>query len=72
MGDGRQIPSSKFQIPVESEAPSTNIQAPEKPQEPSTKLCDRELGARCDAADCLRYLVATKPRVLVQRKLRGL
>jgi hypothetical protein len=25
-----------------------------------------------DAADCLRYLVATKSRVLMQRKLRGL
>jgi hypothetical protein len=25
-----------------------------------------------DAADCLRYLVATKSRVIVQRKLRGL
>jgi hypothetical protein len=25
-----------------------------------------------DAADCLRYLVATKPRTVVERKLRGL
>ena len=25
-----------------------------------------------DAADCLRYLVATKPRAVSQRKLRGL
>jgi hypothetical protein len=25
-----------------------------------------------DAADCLRYLVATKSRVVAQRKLRGL
>jgi hypothetical protein len=25
-----------------------------------------------DAADCLRYLVATKSRSVVQRKLRGL
>jgi hypothetical protein len=25
-----------------------------------------------DAADCLRYLVATKARVVMQRKLRGL
>jgi hypothetical protein len=25
-----------------------------------------------DAADCLRYLVATKARVVAQRKLRGL
>jgi hypothetical protein len=25
-----------------------------------------------DAADCLRYLVATKARLVVQRRLRGL
>jgi len=25
-----------------------------------------------DAADCFRYLVATKSRAIVQRKLRGL
>jgi hypothetical protein len=29
-------------------------------------------GVGNDAADCLRYLVATKPRVIVERKLTGL
>jgi hypothetical protein len=35
--------------------------------------CSSEDGvAGDDAADCLRYLVATKSRTISQRKLRGL
>ena len=34
--------------------------------------CDEDGVGGEDAADCLRYLVATKSRAVVQRKLRGL
>jgi hypothetical protein len=30
------------------------------------------IGGGDDTADCLRYLVATKSRVVAQRKLKGL
>ena len=34
--------------------------------------CDEDGGGGNDAADCLRYLVATKSRTVAQRELRGL
>jgi hypothetical protein len=34
--------------------------------------CDEDGNGGDDAADCLRYLVATKERKVTQRKLRGL
>jgi hypothetical protein len=45
---------------------------PNRPEDVLKVDCDEDGVGGDDAADCLRYLVATKPRVIVQRKLRGL
>lgn len=44
---------------------------PNRPED-VLKVADDEEGAGGDdAADCLRYLVATKNRTITQRRLRG-
>jgi hypothetical protein len=45
---------------------------PNRPEDVLKVDADEDGVGGDDAADCLRYLVATKPRVIVQRKLRGL
>jgi phage terminase large subunit len=44
---------------------------PNKPEDVLKVDADEDGVGGDDAADCLRYMVATKPRVLVVRKLRG-
>ena len=44
---------------------------PNRPEDVPKVDADEDGVGRDDAADCLRYLVATKPRVVGQRKLRG-
>jgi hypothetical protein len=45
---------------------------PNRPEDVDKVDADEDGQGGDDAADALRYLVATKPRVIVQRKLRGL
>src|SRR5258707_1326933 len=45
---------------------------PNRPEEVLKVDCDEDGNGGDDTADCLRYLVATKSRVVAQRKLRGL
>ncbi|HOA61615.1 MAG TPA: terminase family protein [Verrucomicrobiota bacterium] len=45
---------------------------PNRPEDVLKVDCDEDGAGGDDAADCLRYLVATKPRTVTQRKLRGL
>ena len=45
---------------------------PHRPEDVLKVDCDEERVVGDDAADALRYLVATKPRAVSQRKLRGL
>jgi len=45
---------------------------PNRPQDVLKVDADEDGVGGDDAADCMRYLVATKSRVVVQRKLRGL
>jgi hypothetical protein len=45
---------------------------PSRPEDVLKVDADEDGVGGDDAADCLRYLVATKSRKLVQRKLRGL
>ena len=45
---------------------------PSRPEDVLKVDCDEDGVGGDDAADCLRYLVATKSRVIAQRKLRGL
>jgi len=45
---------------------------PNRPEDVLKVDADEDGVGGDDAADCLRYLVATKPRTIVQRKLRGL
>jgi hypothetical protein len=45
---------------------------PNRPEDVLKVDCDEDGVGGDDAADCLRYLVATKSRTVVQRKLRGL
>ena len=45
---------------------------PNRPEDVLKVDADEDGVGGGDAADCLRYLVATKSRVVVQRKLRGL
>ena len=42
---------------------------PNRPEDVLKVDADEEGAGGDDAADCLRYLVATKPRQVVQRKL---
>jgi hypothetical protein len=44
---------------------------PNRPEDVLKVDCDEDGGGGDDTADCLRYLVATKARVIVQRRLRG-
>ncbi len=46
--------------------------APNRPEDVLKVDADEDGVGGDDAADALRYLVATKPRVLVERKLMGL
>ncbi len=45
---------------------------PNRPEDVDKIDADEDGNGGDDAADALRYLVATKPRLIVQRKLRGL
>jgi phage terminase large subunit len=45
---------------------------PSRPEDVLKVDCDEDGVGGDDAADCLRYLVATKARTVAQRKLRGL
>jgi hypothetical protein len=45
---------------------------PNRPEDVLKVDCDEDGVGGDDSADCLRYLVATKSRTVVQRKLRGL
>jgi hypothetical protein len=45
---------------------------PNRPEDVLKVDCDEDGAGGDDAADALRYLVATKARIIVQRKLRGL
>jgi hypothetical protein len=45
---------------------------PNRPEDVLKVDCDKDGVGGDDAADCLRYLVATKARTVEQRKLRGL
>jgi phage terminase large subunit len=45
---------------------------PNRPEDVLKVDCDEDGTGGDDAADCLRYLVATKSRTVTQRKLRGL
>jgi hypothetical protein len=45
---------------------------PNRPEDVLKVDADEDGNGGDDAADCLRYLVATKSRVVAQRKLRGL
>lgn len=45
---------------------------PNRPEDVLKVDCDEDGVGGDDAADCLRYLVATKSRTVAQRKLRGL
>ena len=45
---------------------------PNRPEDVLKVDCDEDGVGGDDAADCLRYLVATRARAVVQRKLRGL
>ena len=45
---------------------------PSRPEDVLKVDADEDGVGGDDAADCLRYLVATKPREVVGRKLRGL
>ena len=45
---------------------------PNRPEDVLKVDADEDGVAGDDAADTVRYLVATKPRVVVERKLRGL
>src|SRR4051794_28442280 len=45
---------------------------PNRPEDVLKVDCDEDGNGGDDTADCLRYLVATKARVVAQRKLRGL
>ena len=45
---------------------------PSRPEDVLKVDCDEDGVGGDDAADCLRYLVATKSRTVAQRKLRGL
>jgi phage terminase large subunit len=44
---------------------------PHRPEDVLKVDCDEEGVGGDDAADCLRYLVATRARSISQRKLRG-
>jgi len=44
---------------------------PHRPEDVLKVDCDEEGFGGDDAADCLRYLVATRARTVTQRKLRG-
>jgi hypothetical protein len=44
---------------------------PHRPEDVLKVDCDEEGVGGDDAADCLRYLVATRARTVAQRKLRG-
>lgn len=44
---------------------------PHRPEDVLKVDCDEDGAGGDDAADCLRYLVATKSRAISQRKLRG-
>jgi hypothetical protein len=44
---------------------------PHRPEDVMKVDCDEDGVGGDDAADCLRYLVATKSRTVTQRKLRG-
>jgi hypothetical protein len=44
---------------------------PHRPEDVLKVDCDEDGVGGDDAADCLRYLVATKGRTVAQRKLRG-
>ena len=44
---------------------------PHRPEDVLKVDCDEEGAGGDDAADCLRYLVATRARTVTQRKLRG-
>jgi phage terminase large subunit len=45
---------------------------PNRPEDVLKADCDEDGVGGDDCADCLRYMVATKARTVVQRKLRGL
>jgi hypothetical protein len=45
---------------------------PNRPEDVLKVDADEDGNGGDDAADCMRYLVATKRRVVAQRKLRGL
>jgi hypothetical protein len=45
---------------------------PNRPEDVLKADADEDGVGGGDAADCLRYLVATKARTISQRKLRGL
>ena len=45
---------------------------PNRPEDVLKVDADKDGNGGDDAADCLRYLVATKSRTVAQRKLRGL
>jgi len=45
---------------------------PNRPEDVLKVDADEDGNGGDDAADCLRYLVATKSRIVAQRKLRGL
>ncbi len=45
---------------------------PNRPEDVLKVDCDEDGVGGDDAADCLRYLVATKARTVTARKLRGL
>jgi hypothetical protein len=47
-------------------------QNPNRPEDVLKVEADEDGVGGDDAEDCLRYLVATKPREIVVRKLRGL
>ena len=55
-----------------AECPPSLQHDPNRPEDVLKVDADEEGVGGDDAADCLRYLVATKARTVVQRKLRGL
>jgi hypothetical protein len=61
-----------FQVPHSLECLQSLQHDPHRTEDVLKVDADEDGNGGDDTADCLRYLVATKSRVVAQRKLRGL
>ncbi len=73
---GRRGPSASLASLAACGRPAETLPAlqhdPNRPEDVLKVDADEDGVGGDDAADCLRHLVATKARTVVQRKLRGL